>query len=170
MVRKKKAQFQIQQMAFMIIALFIFFAIAGLFVLNISLSDVKSSVQDLKTEKAITFLSTLPSMTEFNFPGSCTNCIDKDKARVFSEYSEEYRQFFPLDSLKLFKVYPEPEDISGGEVVCPSDDCIILFNSTEDGIQEYSTFVALCEKSRRSGVASDDCEIWKMVGGVEFLE
>ena len=89
--KRRSAQFQIQQMAFMIVALFIFFAIAGLFILSISLGDVQSNAQDLKTEKAISFLSTLPSMTEFNFDGTCINCLDKDKIRVFSDYMSFFR-------------------------------------------------------------------------------
>ena len=168
---EKKAQFQIQQMAFMIVALLIFFTIAGIFVLNLSFKGLREGAQDLKTQKAISFLSTLPSMTEFIFEDSCTNCIDKDKLRVFNFFSDEYNKFFPLDSLKVIKVYPKTELITpDGDIPCPSNDCFLLFNSTNSSLQEFATFVSVCEKSKFSGRISKNCEIWKLVAGVELLE
>jgi hypothetical protein len=169
--KRRSAQFQIQQMAFMIIALFIFFAIAGIFMLNISLGGLKEDAQELKADKAISFLATIPQMTEFTYGGNCINCLDRDKLRVFHNHSTEYKEFFPLDSLKAIRVYPEPTNfLPDGNPECPSTDCLVLFNSTNSSIQEYATFVPVCEKSRALGMISEQCEVWKLVGGVKFLE
>jgi|GEM_PF-2904430 hypothetical protein len=167
----KSAQFQIQQMAFMIIAIFIFFALAAIFVLQISLSDLEGSSADIKTEKAINFLSTIPSMTELSFDDSCPNCLDRDKLVVLSDFGVEYKRFFPLESLKAFKVYPVPEDnIVAGELNCPSRDCIVIFEGSNTSFQEYATFVPVCTKSRRQGILRKECEVWKLVGGIELRE
>ena len=165
----KRGQLQIQQLAFLIVAIFLFFIIVGLFFLNVSMGSIKGSAQDLKTEKAISFLSTIPSMTEFN--ANCANCVDKDKLKAFIYFSKEYKQFFPLDSLRALKIYPKPENFSiSDELLCPSSECIILFNSTKPEIVEYSIFVPVCETSKRTGIVITDCEIWKLIGGVEFIE
>ena len=165
----KKGQLQIQQLAFMIVAIFLFFIIVGLFFLNVSMGNIKGSAQDLKTQKAISFLSTIPPMTEFN--GGCSNCVDKDKLKAFAYFSEEYKQFFPLDSLRAIRVYPKPLNFSfSEEIACPSSECLVLFNSTTSEIVEYSIFVPVCETSKRTGVVFTSCEIWKLIGGVKFIE
>jgi len=167
----KLAQFQIQQMAFMIIAIFIFFALAAIFILQISLSDLEGSSADIRTEKAINFLSTIPSMTELSFDDSCSNCLDKDKLTALSDFGTEYKRFFPLESLRAFKVYPVPEEnIIDGDLTCPSRDCIIIFDTDSTSYQEYATFVPVCIKSRRQGVLREECEMWKLVGGIKLRE
>ncbi len=166
-----RGQFQIQQMAFMIIAIFIFFAFAGLFILRVSVGGISEGAQDLKTKKAITFLSTIPEMTELSFNGQCQNCLDKDKLFVFSNYGDEYKMFFPLDSLKAFRVYPLPNGtIVDGDIVCPSLDCVVLFESSGGNLQEYATYVSVCEKSKRLGVLQEKCEVWKLVGGTRLID
>jgi hypothetical protein len=168
-IKKKHGQFQIQQMAFMIMAIFIFFTLTGLFILRVSMGGLNSDAQDLKREKAISFLSTIPKMTELNFKGSCVNCLDIDKIKIFSDYGAEYKRFFPLDSLKAFRVYPIPNNtVVDKEMICPSADCIILFDSQNTSIQEYATFVSVCEGSKRSGIFQEKCEIWKLVGGIKI--
>ena len=165
----KKGQLQIQQLAFLVVAIFLFFIIVGLFFLNVSMGGIKASAQDLKTQKAISFLSTIPSMTEFN--ADCANCVDKDKLKAFVYFSKEYKQFFPLDSLRAIRMYPKPENFSlSDELICPSSECMILFNSTTSEITEYSIFIPVCEISKRTGVLITDCELWKLIGGVEFIE
>ena len=53
----KTAQMKIQQMAFMILAVFFFFVLVGLFFLGLEFRDIKKNSEQLKNEQAISSLN-----------------------------------------------------------------------------------------------------------------
>ena len=55
--KNKKGQMKIQQMAFMLLAVTLFFVIAGLFVLMIVFSGVKQSAQAINEQNALSLVS-----------------------------------------------------------------------------------------------------------------
>ena len=72
----KKGQMKIQQMAFMIVAVFIFFILAGIFLLRISFAGLYEDVDRLEREQAIKSLEVIADMQELNCGSSEYFCLD----------------------------------------------------------------------------------------------
>ena len=104
---EKKAQYKIQQMAFMILAIFFFFILVGLFFVGYQYAGMKKSFSYLQEEKALSALKVIADSTEFNCKESEDWCIDKDKLIAFSENSEMYQNYFSVASIELLFVYPK---------------------------------------------------------------
>ena len=163
-----KGQMKIQQMAFMIVAVFFFFILVGLFFLGIQFSKINSSAAQLEKEQAISSLSVIADMPEFNFDSSESFTLDEDKLKILSgNFSSGYEELWPVASIEVYKVYP-----SSGEVVdCPGVGCNYykIFDNGQSNIKKYSTFVSVCNKINEGGVY-DVCDIGKLVVGVRINE
>ncbi|MBU2576796.1 MAG: hypothetical protein KKF50_03670 [Nanoarchaeota archaeon] len=160
-----KAQMKIQQMAFMLMAVFFFFVLVGLFFLGISFRGVEDSAQQLQREQALSSLEVIADMPELNFNSVTSMALDEDKLRVMSgNLSEDYANFWPVASIKAYKIYPKPESF----VKCPAVDCnyFEVYDSGQTNVQEYSAYVSICKKVRESGYTYDKCEAGKLVLGV----
>jgi hypothetical protein len=160
---------KVQQMAFMIIAVFIFFAMVGLFFLSYQSKSLKEDYNRLAKEETITSLTILTSMPEL----SCGYlCVDEDKVQILSGKQEEYKNILPVKSLKVYKIYPSGNINENLITKCPGENCsyyeILGVGSNDDvkNLVEYSTFVSLCKKDRKFGYAYNKCEIAKLVAGV----
>jgi hypothetical protein len=163
MVYNKKAQMKIQQMAFMIIAIFIFFVLVGLFFLQLQLRDLRGSASDLEKEQATSSIGVISSMSELACESGAQMCLDKDKLRVMQGI--DYEGLWPVDSVGVYVVYPAFDEV----VECPGIGCNYydIFDSGTSEIEEYSGFVSICEKIKESGYVYDRCEIGKLVVGVK---
>ena len=62
----KKSQMKIQQMAFMLIAIMIFFALVGLIILTVGFSGLKEKATALQEENANLLVSKLANSPEFS--------------------------------------------------------------------------------------------------------
>ena len=101
---KKKGQLKIQQMAFVLVALMIFFAMVGIIFFSIYLSELREDVQDLRDREARELVRKLSSSPEFTFNAeSCASCVDFIKALKVREMGE-YKKFWKLDYLVLEKI------------------------------------------------------------------
>jgi len=165
-----RGQMKIQQMAFMIMAVFFFFILVGLFFLGISFRDVGQSAQQLQKEQVLSSLEVIADMPEFNYDSGASMTLDEDKLRVMSgNFSEAYRDFWPVASIRVYKVYPRPESF----IKCPAVGCnyFEVFDSGQKSVQTYSTYVSVCRKVRESGYTYDKCEAGKMeLGVIDVLE
>ncbi len=156
----KRAQFQIQQMAFMIVAVVIFFVLVGMFFLVYQSRNLQGNYEQLQKDEAISSLSVLANIPEL----SCGSlCLDLDKVEVMA--NKDYSDFWALGSVKVYQVYPESSSI----VKCPAPNCNYweVYDSGQKNIKEYSTFVSVCRKKSEQGSVYDQCEIGKLVLGVE---
>src|SRR4030042_5145835 len=91
-VKNKKGQMKIQQMAFMLMAITLFFVLVGIFVLVIRFSGLKDTAKQLEEENAMLLVSKLANSPEFsceNAFGALSNCIDADKIMALGS-REEY--------------------------------------------------------------------------------
>jgi hypothetical protein len=161
----KLGQMKIQQMAFMIMAVFFFFVLVGLFFLGISFRDVGDSAQQLQKEQALSSLEVIADMPEFNYDSGAAMALDEDKLRIMSgNFSEAYGDFWPVASIRVRKIYPKPEKF----VKCPALDCnsYEVYDSGQKSVQTYSTYVSICKKVRESGYTYDRCEAGKLELGV----
>lgn len=158
----KKAQFKIQEMSFMLLAVVIFFILALLFFLMIKYRGMYSEAGMLEKEKTISTLSKLADTPEF----SCGSpfCIDTDKLIVMNN-REAYDGFFPLVSLSVRKLGVE-------EVECTENnypDCSFfrVYDNAGGNEEIVSTFVSLCRKEQIQGYWYDKCELGEINGGFE---
>ncbi len=164
-MKNNKAQFKIQQMAFMILAVFLFFILIGLGFLSFQTKSLQGNYQQLQMDQAISSLQVLTDMPEL----SCGYlCLDEDKLRVMSRKSEQYAQFWPVASIKVYKVYPAFDSL----IKCPTANCnyFEIYDSNQQNTQEYSTYISLCKRVKEQDNIYDKCEIGKLVVGVKIKQ
>lgn len=162
----KKAQIKIQQMAFMLVALTLFFALIGLFFLSIFSSGLGRMAESLQQEKALMLVSRLANSPEFAcgeaFGGARTNCIDFDKVIHLKDINfYEKNNFWGVDRIEIRKIYPESPEICN---IDNYDDCgRIEVLKLKDGGVGFSNFVSLCRKEIISNSVHDRCELAKLI-------
>ena len=160
-----RGQMKIQQMAVMIVAVFFFFVLVGLFFLGIMFKDIGGSAERLQREQAISSLRVIADMSELNYDSSWSMSLDEDKLGImFGDFGEAYDLFWPVASVEVFKVYPRFDEVKE----CPGIGCNYygVYDNGQSDVKTYSTYVAICEKVRESGSTYDDCEVGKLVVGV----
>ena len=110
----KKAQLKIQQMAFMLIAVTLFFVLVGMFVLTIQLSNLKNSAATLEEKNALLLVTKLANSPEFScgnaFGNIRINCIDADKVIMLKEGITNYDKFWGVENIEIRKIYPKTTD------------------------------------------------------------
>lgn len=162
-MKNKKAQMKIQQTAFMLLALTLFFVLVGLFVLGFKLSDLQNNSELLNEQNAKQLVSKLANSPEFSCGNSFGNlqvdCVDLDKVMNLKKKGEEYASFWGVDDVKIRKTYPEME----GDVVCSVEnypDCNLVNVIRDDFVGSYlSNFVAICYKGSLEGYYQNKCEM-----------
>ena len=112
-IKNKKAQMKIQQMAFVLIAVTLFFVFVGLFVFMVMFSGLQESADMLKEENALVLVSKLANSPEFSceqaFGERIANCIDSDKVMALSQDSSKYSELWDVEGIEIRKIYPKKE-------------------------------------------------------------
>lgn len=160
-IKIHKCQLKIQQMAFMIMAVFIFFILVGMFYVVIQSQKWNKEANVLEKSKATELADMLASSAEF----SCgAYCIDGDRAMVLGDRTA-YKNFFGIESLEIRTVYPE----SNKEVLCTKSnypDCnLIKIFSKGKGESTASSFVSLCKRINENNYIYYKCELAKLIVG-----
>lgn len=164
---RNNGQMKIMQMAFMILAVFIFFVLVGLFFLVIQFRDIESDVARLEAEQAISSLETIANMPELNFDSRWSMAVDEDKLKVMSgSFGDSYDNFWPVASIRVYKIYP----VFSESKKCPEVDCNYyeIYDNGQSNVKTYAAFISICSKV--DGGARNLCEIGKMVVGVVSRE
>jgi hypothetical protein len=158
------AQMKIQQMAIMILAVFLFFILAGLFILTIQSRGLFQNYDILQKNKAITSLKSISGMTEFACDFKTHSCLDEDKLLAMAELSRSYSGFWSVSSIEVYKIYPAFSKV----IDCPNTNCnhYKIYNSGKNTTLSYSTLISICKKARYDGSPYEVCEIGKLVVGV----
>jgi hypothetical protein len=161
----KKAQMKIQQMAFMLIAIMIFFVLVGLFALSMSFGGLKEKKEALDEQNALLLVSELANYPEFScenaYGGDKIDCVDFDKVMILKKHPE-YLEYLDLKNVEIKKVTKEEE------IVCTPEnypDCnfLSLFEEKNQGAGK-SSFISLCRKASFEGATYNKCELaWLIV-------
>lgn len=160
----KKAQMKIQQMAFMLIAVVVFFSLIGIVILSFQFSDLKESAALLEERNALLLVTKLSNSPEFScgeaFGTTRVNCVDLDKVMVLKQNIEKYKNFWDVENIEIRKIYPVE---GGGEILCnsenyPNCNIIKLISDSEEGVG-IANFVSLCRKED----GRDKCELGKII-------
>ncbi|MEK6812171.1 MAG: hypothetical protein AABX76_01285 [Nanoarchaeota archaeon] len=167
--KNRKGQMKIQQMAFMLIAVTVFFALVGMFVLTIVFSNMKASAAVLEEKNALLLASRLANSPEFRcgnaFGTERANCVDFDKVMALKKGIKKYSQagFWGVSKIEIIKIYPTG---ASSNVLCT------LENYPECGRIEIlpagegtgvSNFIVLCRKEYNGGQVQNVCELAKIV-------
>lgn len=146
-------------MAFVLVGVFIFFALVGLVYVSVRMAVLKGDSGDLKESDALENVRMIYSSPEFIWQAfDCEGCVDLDKAMVLKG-RKIYSNFWGLDYLALKRIYPQGRDIECSEVNYPDCSTITIINKTTNVGAVYGAFVALCrwDESGRTR-----CEIGKV--------
>ncbi|MCK5150127.1 hypothetical protein KAJ87_04340 [Candidatus Pacearchaeota archaeon] len=165
-----KAQLKIQQMAFMLMAITLFFVLAGMFVLVIKFAGLKESATLLEEENAMLLVTKLANSPEFScgeaFGSNRINCVDFDKVMMLKENIDKYSKFWGVASIEIRKVFPKSQEIC---TAINYKDCgvIEVFSKDVNSLPPSSNFVSLCRKESEDGKIYDKCELAKLIVGSE---
>jgi hypothetical protein len=164
-IKGKKGQMKIQQMAFVLLAVFVFFVIVALFYLSFQTRSITQTASELEAENVKQNVLKLVSSPEFAWKTGnskiedCLNCLDLDKAFAIKNMPE-YANFWELTYLSIQKLG------ENNETECSSDnypDCgkITLVQKGEVGTPQ-SAFVAICRRAFENGNFFKKCELGKI--------
>ena len=166
MIKTKKAQLKIQQMAFMLMAITLFFVLVGMFVLVIRFAGLKESATLLEEENAMLLVTKLANSPEFScgegFGSQRINCVDFDKVMMLKENIGKYSTFWGVSSIEIRKVSPE----SSKECTTTNyKDCgvIKVFLKDVNSLPPSSNFIALCRKELENEINYDKCELARLL-------
>ena len=158
-----KGQFKIQQTAFMIIAVTLFFVLAGLFYLSIYLRGVARGANEQNERRALINAEIFAESPEF----TCgSHCIDTDRVMILRNRTA-FRDYWPFSSIEVRRVYPAGTGKECSLSNYPNCDTYTLVDKKVKNIVKVSNFVALCRKEVLEGVITRKCELGKIVLGVE---
>ncbi|MEK6893166.1 MAG: hypothetical protein AABX07_03090 [Nanoarchaeota archaeon] len=159
-----KGQLKVQEMAFVLVAIMIFFVLVAIFLLNFWISSLKDDTVSQRDEKSSEIALKLADSPEFAWSSKnnrCDNCVDIDKVFALKERinsGKAYKDFWSHDIgiIKVESLYPEKT----GECTranYPNCKTITLLNRT----QEYSFsggYIALCRHDA-ANKGSMKCEL-----------
>ena len=163
MKKNQRGQIKMQQMAFMIVAVFIFFVLVGLFVLGFSFSGLKRTSESIKEKNSLLLVTKLANSPEFTCGesfGNKVNCIDADKVLVLKNKINKYYGFWEVSNIIIRKITESEIECKIGNY----DNCgyIDVFSK---GVQGFpvENFVTLCKKDSIEGEIYNNCEISKLI-------
>jgi len=156
-VNYSKGQVKIQQMAFVLVAIMIFFGIVALFYLSVKSAGLKGDVENLREEEVKEIVRKISGSPEFTWSATdCASCVDFDKLMVLKSQAS-YDGFWDAPFLQIERIYP----IEEGECTkqnYPNCETITLVN--EGNYIAHSAFVALCRYD--SDFDYNKCELGKI--------
>ncbi len=160
-----KSQFKIQQMAFMLLAVTLFFVLAGIFVLIFKFSDLKDAATEISEKNALLLVTRLANSPEFScgevFDYAGIACIDSDKVMALKQSQKEYGDFWGVLNIEIRKILSNKTDEC---TIKNYPDCGFIKIKRSDEIGDFiSNFVILCRKNGFEGEVYDKCEISRLM-------
>ncbi len=163
----KKGQMKIQEMAFVLIAIVVFFVLVALVYLSIRLAGLKEDVSAQREEAAKQLVRKLSDIPEFSWAG-CPGCIDMDKVFVLKE-RKSYKNLWDIDYLAVEKIYPNRTWLECNKANYPDCTTVILVNNTKSYGSPVSAFVSLCRFESASG-GYTICELGKIYASAKAIK
>ena len=98
-------------MAFMLVALMVFFAMVAIVYFTIVFARVQDTADDLREEEAKELARQMAATPELMFSRQASPfsaSIDFDKARLLAQHESFKEKYWNLEYLMIEKIYPEP--------------------------------------------------------------
>lgn len=156
---------KIQQMAFMLMAVVLFFILVGLFWLSVQSSNLKKQANQLEQQKSVILASMLGESAEF----TCGSyCVDTDKLMVLKN-RQAYKNFWPVSYIKVQKIGREAEinPIECSNLTYPDCNVYTIVNKNKESTGTAESFVALCRKEKLNDIMYTKCELGFFLVGYE---
>ena len=156
-VLNKKAQLKIQQMAFMLIAVSIFFILVALFYVVMKVASLEATYQEMQREKAENLVTKIAGFPELSFRGM-SRAIDRDKLIILQE-RKHYDGFWGkgINGIIVLKIHPKSELVEC--VPRNYEDCSIIKLFTDKSVADISSYVSLCRNTMGSYGSDYECDI-----------
>jgi len=171
MPKSYRGQMKIQQTAFMLLAITLFFVLVGLFILVFRMGGLRETATILEEDNAMLLVSKLANSPEFScgdaFGTSKVDCVDADKVMALKENINVYEGFWGVSSIEIRKIYPKSEtDIECNLLTYPDCNLIQIKKGTGYSV---SNFVSLCRKETFEGSPYNKCELAKLMVSYESV-
>lgn len=159
-----KGQMKIQQMAFMLLAVTLFFVLAGMFFLITQFGNFKKSATEQEATNAENLVTALSNAPEFScqnaFDNSGTHCIDLDKVMALKNNIDKYGRYWGknIENIEIRKIYPVENTVLCTTQNYPNCNTIRIYNSEVNGTY-FNNYVAICRKANEEGKIYDRCEL-----------
>ena len=165
MPKNHKGQMKIQQTAFMLLAVTVFFVLVGLAILLFKVGGIKETAEILEGDNAMLLVSKLANSPEFScgeaFGTSKTDCVDADKIMVLKQNIDIYEDFWGVSGIEVEKIYPKNDEIIECDLITYPD-CNLITIKKGTGYS-FSNFVSLCRKeSLENGQPYNKCELARL--------
>jgi len=170
----KKGQLKIQQMAFMLIAVIVFFILVGMFVLVIRFAGLKDTASLIEEENALLLVAKIANSPEFScgesFGTGKTNCVDADKLMMLKKNIKNYNDlsserdetFWGVETnIEIRRIYPKGKGVECTQGNYPRCDVINLLSKPIES--QHENFVTLCRKEASEDGFYDKCELAKIM-------
>ncbi len=163
-----RGQIKIQQMAFVLVAFVLFFALVAVFYFSIKLGSLREEASTIRHEQAQAVVKKLSSTAEFSWTvDDCSSCVDLDKVFALKNRTA-YKGFWgnSISLIQVRKIYPYSDTNANKECNSgnyPNCNLITLLSKNENYTSDEA-FVALCRFDADIGVK---CELGKIILGVK---
>ncbi|MBU4087044.1 MAG: hypothetical protein KKB21_05715 [Nanoarchaeota archaeon] len=160
----RKSQLKIQQMAFMLMAVFIFFVLAGMFYILSQSQNIAKKANLLERNNAIGLANMLVDSAEF----SCgTYCIDADRAMVLRKKSPYTNgTLWKVNSIKIRTLSNATKDTLCTEANYPDCNLIKVYDKGAGETSVYS-YVSVCKRVKENEYIEYRCELGQFIVGYE---
>jgi hypothetical protein len=164
---RKKAQMKIQQMSFMLLAVFLFFSLVGMIIITVKMSELRNSATELERQNAMLLATKLANSPEFScgdvYGTPKTDCVDLDKVMMLKENIKKYSNFWGSSNIEIMRLYPKNKTITEcNSTNYPNCNYIKLLDKSLSGY-DASNFVALCRKEKDKSEIVTKCEMGQII-------
>ncbi len=159
-----KGQMKTQQMAFVLVAIMIFFSMVALFYPPPPPPPLENAVNALSESQSVESVRKIFGTPEFAWVSDCPNCIDLDKVLALKyRANTSYNGFWKdVPYLKVERVYPKFGNIECNKGNYPDCDTISIIEGAS-GFTSHDAFVALCRYDQST--EGKRCELGKVSMG-----
>jgi len=158
---QRKGQLKVQEMAFVLVALMIFFALTAILYLAVRGSLLDQSARDQSDERALEAVRQMASTPEFTW-NECKGCIDLDKVFLLKQqiaHNASLQGLWDYDYIAVESLYPAR---SGGECTPATypacNITTVLLSQASYGVA-VSSFVTICRWEAQEQMI---CELGKL--------
>lgn len=153
-------------MTIMLLAVTLFFVLAGMLVLVTQVSSLKAKSTIIQSDNAKLLVSKISDSAEFacgtSFGTEMSSCIDIDKVFNLKSLISTYGNgnFWGIQGLQIRKIYPNNNGTECTSSNFPGCDVITLIPGNGTGV---SNFVSLCGQYNLNGQIFSRCDLAKII-------
>lgn len=152
-------------MMMMLLAVTLFFVLAGLFILSTQFSGLNQKAALIKSDNAKLLASNIANSPEFScgdsFGTGMSSCIDADKVINLKTNIKEYKNFWGVQGLQIRTIYPQANGTECTIGNFPNCDVITLIPSSNG--TGVSNFVSLCGYYSENGQSIIKCNLAEII-------